>query len=244
MRGGEMYMANMFKGIRTKAQHTTEPSKPLFSNGTKKRLKRTMVFIAFLVVIGVLFALFMLVSNFFDKHAFRFQAPILMRSPVLIYDRENIIEQEVAARVKKLLPKPTKKPSPTAEPTYRYLNFNLVPKAYAEGKFATSPSHTGEAEIINSQKHAKIIWRIYMLESTFGRQDDCVQRGLVNGFGYGINTSEHRCYRSFADVVSDVNTWLDTYYQEGWDLGTMLCYYNKGLQISDCNYMQKFLSII
>lgn len=237
-------MGQQFTGIPKKESNHTPAHKaerkPLLSNSTKRKLKRALIVAIVLAVLGGIFTLFVLISSFYDKHAFRFQTPIIIQTPVVMYDRQAVIKEEVDSKVKALLPTPTLTPKPTEPP--KYLNFNLVPKAYAS--FKERPYNPGEAEIINSQKHAKVIWRIYMLESTFGKQDGCKDQGMVNGFGFAIHSSGTRCYSNFADVVADVNAWIDEKYNAGWSLGTILCYYNRGLKVNDCPYEQKFFSII
>lgn len=215
----------------------TNKKRNTLSNRTSKMLFTTGICMAIVTGLGLAFAAFYFVSVFYDQHAVRFQPAIIIQSPVIIYNRKVVVEAEVKQKVNALLP--AMKITPTSGP--KYINFNLVPKVYAD--FEGKPANTNEAEIINSQKHAAIIWRIYELESTFGRQDNCKGKGLVNGFGFGINTAEHRCYSSFAEVVGDVNNWIDDKYIKGWDISTIVCYYNRGITTTDCPYAKNFLSI-
>lgn len=218
---------------------TPKKSKNALSHRTEKMLFRTGILLSIVVGLSFAFAAFYFVSAFYDDHGVRFQPPVIFQAPVVVYNRQGVVEAEVQKKVKQLLP--TQSPAVTTSPLPKYINFNLIPKVYAD--FEAKPSNENEAEIINSQKHAAVIWRIYELESTFGRKDNCREKGLVNGFGFAVNTSGTRCYTSFAEVVKDVNNWIDDKYSNGWDISTMVCYYNRGVKSTDCPYAKNFLSI-
>lgn len=107
-----------------------------------------------------------------------------------------------------------------------------------------APAKTkSEAEIIKEKKHAKILWAIYGLESSWGRNDGCRKLGKYNGFGYGQNKFSWSCFSSFEEVVEKVNEWFEDKFKKGYDLKTALCFYNTGLVKNDCQYYRLFLSL-
>lgn len=108
-----------------------------------------------------------------------------------------------------------------------------------------TPKPKTEKEIIFSKKYGEILWKIYGLESSWGRNDSCRNQGKYNGFGYGQNSYVWNCFDSFEEVVEKVNNWFDKRLKEnGNDLAEALCYYNLGLERQiNCKYYQSFISL-
>jgi len=116
---------------------------------------------------------------------------------------------------------------------------SVVEIATASAQFK-DPESAVEA-FIKSKPHGHILWGIYGLESTWGKNDPCLAEGQYNGFGYAPGT----CYGSIDEVVDLANIWFDNrLLDEGLTLSQALCYYQSGTASSDCEYYQKYLAII
>lgn len=104
-----------------------------------------------------------------------------------------------------------------------------------------------DIETIEQYYLAPYIKSIYMLESTKGQKDGCKDEGKFNGYGYRQNSSEWKCYDSFAEVTEKVNEWLeDRLSTNGKDIIEAVCFYNKGIQgLRDCgDYSANFSSVL
>ena len=115
-------------------------------------------------------------------------------------------------------------------------------QVYAQVKPTATPTPTPtDKDIIFSQKHGDIIYRIWGLETSFSKQPFlfCSRKGLRNDFGF--NVLNKQCFNSFSDEVQAVEGWIEQH--EGLSLGKMLCIYNKGLSQKDCNYAENFLNL-
>lgn len=107
---------------------------------------------------------------------------------------------------------------------------------------STNPEKT----YIYTKKHGDVIWRIYGLESTWGKAyDGCKDNRQVNGFGFG-QTDDHSswfCYPSRQAVVDSVEQWLEHHLdEEHMTLRDALCIYNQGTA-SLCPYADHFLDL-
>lgn len=103
---------------------------------------------------------------------------------------------------------------------------------------AISPEHA----YILTKHHPDILWRMYGLESSYGRNDACKEYGEVNGFGFAQNKTTWKCYGSFTEVVDKVDAWLDTEL-ESHTLAETLCLYNMGIPRNNCVYADNFLNL-
>jgi len=88
-----------------------------------------------------------------------------------------------------------------------------------------------------------ILWKIYGLESTWGKNDSCKSKGRFNGYGYGIYGGLRPCYYSHGVVSLIVDKWLLARLSEGLTLPQLLCYYNTGRITNNCSYYQDYLSL-
>ena len=86
---------------------------------------------------------------------------------------------------------------------------------------------------------SEIVDKVYILESSGGKNDDCKQQGLVNGYGFRINKFEHHCYQTKAEVEKEVAAWFTKNLQNK-TLAESLCYYQSGIITRDCEYARKF----
>lgn len=104
-----------------------------------------------------------------------------------------------------------------------------------------------DIETIEQYYLAPYIKSIYMLESTKGQNDGCKDEGKFNGYGFRQNSSEWKCYDSFAEVTKEVNDWLEYQLdQNGGDIIESVCYYNKGVHgLMSCgDYSANFSSVL
>lgn len=88
----------------------------------------------------------------------------------------------------------------------------------------------------------KIADKIYILESSGGKNDSCKNLGLFNGFGFRQNTSEWICYSSHEEVRQLVINWLTTHIAK-YGLEKSLCIYNRGVNETGCTYSQNYLTL-
>lgn len=117
-----------------------------------------------------------------------------------------------------------------------------IQTSQAQAEVVIDPKELSEKDLILSQTHGDLIWRVYGLESNFGKLDNCRKSGMFNGFGFKQHSKNWICYTSFAEVVSDVNDWF-TQQLKTKSIPEALCFYNTGNQIKNCDYYQKYLNI-
>jgi len=89
---------------------------------------------------------------------------------------------------------------------------------------------------------SEIVDKVYILESSGGKNDSCQLKGLYNGYGYSQSTFSWRCYKTKEEVRSLVAEWFKEKLAHN-SLETALCIYNRGIATSDCEYAQKFASL-
>lgn len=126
----------------------------------------------------------------------------------------------------------------TPKPTLtRYIS----PLASPSPLLSPTPTPLSDRDIINKYPHADIVYRIYGLESSFGKEPFlyCQRQGKLNTMGY--NVLNHQCFASFEEQVKTVSEWVDRH--QTMSLGKLLCTYNKGEADASCDYAQNFLSL-
>lgn len=96
-------------------------------------------------------------------------------------------------------------------------------------------------DYIYTKPHADIIWRLYGLESSYGKFDSCKGQGY-NGFGFATWTNHLTCYSSPTKVVDIVSAWLDSHLDK-YTLARTLCIYNRGINENNCEYAKNFLNL-
>lgn len=98
-----------------------------------------------------------------------------------------------------------------------------------------------EKAYIYTKPHADVIYRIWGLESSFGKQPFlyCTRKGLVSDMGY--NVLNHECFDSFQQEVDTVNRWIDQH--QDLSLGKLLCTYNEGRDKQACTYSNDFMTL-
>ena len=91
-----------------------------------------------------------------------------------------------------------------------------------------------------AQKHGEILWKIYGLETTWGKNDYCRPNGY-GGFGV-MNAGKVVCYESFEKSVERAEYWL-TKNGVDKDLAVSLCLWNEGVARNDCPYYKNYLTL-
>lgn len=182
----------------------------------QKENKRLRMVILGGVVLGIIWSV--LVGWFFSNYYLR--SPIILQSPVM-------------ERYPKV--------SPTPKPQ-RKAGKSVVPVVVAKEEVKEPIS---DEERVKMAKNGDILWKVYGLESTWGRNDGCRDQGRFNGFGYGQNGNVWNCFESFEEVVLKVDKWFSSRLSKnGGDMVEALCFYNLGQgNLSNCQYYQKFLSL-
>jgi hypothetical protein len=71
--------------------------------------------------------------------------------------------------------------------------------------------------------------KIYILESSGGKNDSCRLKGMWNGYGYFVYDKNNRCFESQAEVRVIVEKWFLDKLQE-YSLPEAVCGYNLGFQ--------------
>lgn len=177
--------------------------------------------------ISVLFSILYAINSFFETYRFRFQTPIIVQAPMWIERRIAAIEPVEAS--------PSATPKTTPAPTAKPEQSSIIQAVYAMDK----PS---DKTIIMGKTNGDIVWKVYGLESSWGKNDGCKDNGKFNGFGYGQNTKVWNCFETFEEVAHKVSVWFETKMQT-MSLSEALCLYNTGVQTKTCGYYQKYLSL-
>lgn len=99
---------------------------------------------------------------------------------------------------------------------------------------APTPVVRTDKEIIMANRHGEILYKIWGLESSWGRNDGCRDEGKFGGFGV-MSSGEVVCYESFEKSVERADYWL-TKLGVDKDLDKALCQWNTGTAQSMCNY--------
>mgnify|MGYP001559570464 CR=1 FL=1 len=150
---------------------------------------------------------------FYNSHTFR--SPIIFQNPIPL-------------KVNKII-------SPVASPSAKT---TMIPVAYAQ-EVETPQIEASSNEIDYNQ----VAYRIFGLESTWGKNDGCKTKGLgFNGYGYRQNSFEWVCYPTQEEVRQHVINRIKELTVD-MDLETALCYYNTGYKVKGCNYYKNYLSI-
>ena len=119
-----------------------------------------------------------------------------------------------------------------------------APYADASKQYAvpTLAPHTVQENLILSKTHGDILFRIWTLESTRGKNGriECEAKGKVNDFGFDV--SDHVCFKDFNTELNAVNAWFDNELRDH-SLSNALCVYNQGIDESNCTYAKNFMGI-
>jgi hypothetical protein len=125
-----------------------------------------------------------------------------------------------------------------------------IKEAVKEIKITPTPKQESKAvvkevlandDFFSKYKNPVTLRKIYQLESSSGKNDDCKAQSKFNGYGYRQNKNEHICFKTFEEVTGYVDEWIEDNKDMG--LATFLCYYNTGYKTTNCEYYQKFINL-
>lgn len=89
----------------------------------------------------------------------------------------------------------------------------------------------------------QVVYTVYGLESSYGKNDSCKRQGKVNGYGYGVYGGKVACYATHGEVTRIVEQWFEKRLKT-MSLSQALCLYNRGQRMNDCAYYQNYLKLI
>jgi hypothetical protein len=185
-----------------------------------------------LIIIAVIFSIYFL-DFFFDRYD--------IRSPVIIKFQSPIAPRssETKSTIRKNAHNLTKKAGISVVSSMTKDKIKI-----AKNKQEMAQNQKSEKEIILSHKNGEVLWKIYGLESSWGRNDYCRQSGKGYG-GFGVmNNKEVVCYESFEKAVERAEYWFEqAMIKAKGDLATALCYWNLGELQVNCKYHQAFLTL-
>lgn len=138
---------------------------------------------------------------------------------------------------------PVKEWQPIIVPRYNTVKKIVKNAPVAPVKAVVEKKALTDKEIIYNHKYADILWRIYGLESSYGKNDGCKDDGQFNGYGFAQNTSSWNCFTSFEIVTDKVDLWIDKQIKKGLTVAELLCLYNTGTISKNCMYYTKYLSL-
>ena len=184
-----------------------------------KEVKKDTRVLSMVIVAGVflvllsLFMGFYAICKWFDTNRVVFNSPI-------------VIKIQAPIKVEKRKPVIIKK------------QVGVVKKVVASGNKEVS-----EYDIVMKQPHGKVLWDIYMLESTRGKNDGCRLSGEGwGGFGVMVEGQVY-CYPSFEKAVERAEHWFSLLEPDKSLVGA-LCAWNLGTKgLVNCDYYQSYLSL-
>lgn len=190
--------------IQHKLKPVTNSLKPKSAKKKKSTVKKTFIKIVIsiiLVLTGLSYGTYK-VQQFFESKRIVWQSPIIIRTPVYV---ENRIATE----------------KPQVQPVHQAEAANITE---VKGVTTDTPNITNVSEPrIEQPSIANIVYSIYRLESSAGKNDSCRKKGLYNGYGFAPGT----CYKTEAEVRSLVTKWV-TNRIDDMPLNQLLCTYNLG----------------
>lgn len=78
--------------------------------------------------------------------------------------------------------------------------------------------------------------KVFILESSGGKNDSCRDKGLYNGYGYGQSKHSWLCFKTQAEARAKVTAWFERELKKR-ELSEALCGYNLGFKsenLKDC----------
>lgn len=183
--------------------------------------RKGLVAILTYTIVVILTSLFVksMWDGYWRTHSWKFQSPVIFQTPVII--------KEVKPQAQKaLVPE---------------IDSKLQGSAKLEPKITTVPK--SEEQIVKEMKHGEVLWKVYGLESTWGRADYCRNNNLGYA-GYGVlNEGKIVCYESFAKATERAEFWLVKNGLEEKPLANVLCIWNQGVDTNECNYVKSYMSL-
>lgn len=130
----------------------------------------------------------------------------------------------------------------TTRPMVVPRTIKAIPQAPKTSKIEPTKAPISDKDYILSKKNGALLWKVYGLESTWGKNDGCKSHGEYNGYGYGQNGDVWNCFPSFQIVTDKVDAWY-TKNLATLSLSEALCLYNTGNATKTCEYYKKYLSL-
>jgi hypothetical protein len=192
--------------------------KPLFI-GKKPNKKKKYIFLG-LLYITILICCMYFISQFFDTYRLIWQSPIILQTPIKVEQRSTSIV------------------SPVPEPLHEATKASSMVVQTVE---ASEP--VSDYDIVMGKKNGDILWKVYKLESSLGKNDGCKKSGKWNGFGYGQNTNVWNCFDTFEEVAYKVDAWFTDKFNKGYTVEESLCLYNVGTRTNDCDYAKQYWNL-
>lgn len=217
----------------------------LTGTDTKKRrrirppAKRSVVKYSLVIVGSMILTLCLVcfilyqVNGFFETYRLKFQEPVIFRAPILIEKRISTVGAKTGGNRGGI----SKNISESGKG-------NIPAKNSIKSGIASISANSSEYEIVMNQKHGAVLWNIYALESSRGKNDFCRNNNLgYAGFGVLDNNRKIVCYETFAKAAERANYWFNQLHPEN-SLVSALCQYNLGTPaLANCQYYQDFLSL-
>lgn len=203
---------------KTPVQKTVRRLKRKVDRGFKTPLTVTVCILFGMFIAGYLFYK---ATNYTNNHKFIWHAPVEIK----FFTPLKIEEVKKGSDTREIIHTPVKSP---------------------KNKIFTSPTVTPhpktEKEIIFSMKHGEVLWKVYGMESTWGKNDYC----RINGLGYAgfgvMDNGNIVCYTTFEKATARAEYWI-TKLGVDEDLATALCTWNTGVRQPNCVYYQQYLML-
>lgn len=105
------------------------------------------------------------------------------------------------------------------------------------------------AAIVAKEKKAEniadIIYRVGKLESNLGKTGlakTCASKGMFNWYGYAAYNGF--CFKTEKEMNNTMIDWFTRHLEEEkMELSSVLCHYNLGYTVNDCQYYQNFKAL-
>ena len=172
-----------------------------------------------LVIIYTILMVFYFMSKWYDENRVVFQTPVIFQVPIKIEKREKII---------KIIKKTSKQTKQTKK---------IAPRPQNQA------NKVGEKDLVMSMPHGGILWKIYGLETTWGKADYCrINNKGFGGFGVMVEGQVY-CYPTFKRAVERAEYWLSLLNPDK-SLASALCQYNTGIGgLNTCSYYESYLTL-
>lgn len=190
--------------IQHKLKPVTHSLKPKSAKKKKSTVKKTFIKVIssiIIVLIGLSYGTYK-VQQFFEAKRIVWQSPVIIRTPVYL---ENRVATE----------------KPQIQPVHEAAAANIT-ESKQEVVEQPEVRNVSKPEV-KQPSIANIVYSIYRLESSAGKNDSCRAKGLYNGYGFAPGT----CYKTEAEVRSLVTKWV-TNRIDDMPLNQLLCTYNLG----------------
>ena len=172
------------------------------------------------IATGIITAVSLVSVTFYNFYYFVDKNTVVIQSPIVLKLQPPVV---ISKRITNVI-------GPVVEST---LSASITP---------TMPATLTDEQIVKANPHGDVLWKIYALESSRGKNDYC--RNSNKGFGgFGVlDRGKIVCYETFEKAVERAEYWL---IKNGVDrnLAVALCRWNEGKSIDNCYYYTNYLII-